>query len=218
MELISWFIDIVLHLDKHLTELVANYHVWVYLILFLIIFCETGLVVTPFLPGDSLLFAVGALAAVDRTGTLDATWVWIMLTFAAVLGNEVNFRVGRAIGPRAFSGGLRWLKQDYLLRTQRFYEKHGGKTIILSRFIPIIRTFAPFVAGVGQMQRRRFAAYNVAGGFGWVTIFIWGGYLFGNVPLIKENFGLVTIGIVVVSVLPVVWGLLSKPKDLPAQG
>jgi membrane-associated protein len=216
MELISWFIDVVLHLDKHLTELVANYHIWVYLILFLIIFCETGLVVTPFLPGDSLLFAVGALAAVDQTGTLDATWVWILLTFAAVLGNEVNFRIGRAIGPRAFSGGVRWLKQDYLVRTQRFYEKHGGKTIILSRFIPIIRTFAPFVAGVGQMQRRRFAAYNVAGGFAWVTIFTWGGYLFGNVPVVKENFGLVTIGIVVVSVLPVVWGLLSKPKDLPA--
>jgi membrane-associated protein len=213
MELISWFIDVILHLDKHLTELVADYHIWVYLILFLIIFCETGLVVTPFLPGDSLLFAVGALAAVDQTGTLDATWMWILLTFAAVLGNEVNFRVGRVVGPRAFSGGLRWLKQDYLVRTQRFYDKHGGKTIILSRFIPIIRTFAPFVAGVGQMQRRRFAAYNVAGGFAWVTLFIWGGYLFGNVPVVKENFGLVTIGIVVVSVLPVVWGLLTKPKS-----
>jgi membrane-associated protein len=213
MELISWFIDVVLHLDRHLTELVADYHVWVYLILFLIIFCETGLVVTPFLPGDSLLFAIGALAAVDQTGTLDATWVWVLLTFAAVLGNEVNFRIGRAIGPRAFSGGLRWLKQDYLVRTQLFYEKHGGKTIILSRFIPIIRTFAPFVAGVGQMRRRRFAAYNVAGGFAWVTIFTWGGYLFGNVPVVKENFGLVTIGIVVISVLPVVWGLVSKKSD-----
>jgi Uncharacterized membrane-associated protein len=213
MELISWFIDVVLHLDKHLTELVADYHIWVYLILFLIVFCETGLVVTPFLPGDSLLFAVGALAAVDQTGTLSAVWVWVLLTFAAVLGNEVNFRIGRAIGPRAFSGGLRWLKQDYLVRTQQFYEKHGGKTIILSRFIPIIRTFAPFVAGVGQMRRRRFAAYNVVGGFTWVTLFTWGGYLFGNMPIVKENFGLVTIGIVVVSVLPVVWGLLSKPKS-----
>jgi len=213
MELISWFIDLVLHLDKHLTELVANYHLWVYAIIFLIVFCETGLVVTPFLPGDSLLFAVGALAAVDQTGTLDATWVWVLLTFAAVLGNEVNFRVGRAIGPRAFSGGLRWLKQDYLIRTQQFYDKHGGKTIILSRFIPIIRTFAPFVAGVGQMKRRRFAAYNIVGGFAWVTIFIWGGYLFGNVPIVKQNFGLVTIGIVVVSVLPVVWGLLQKDNS-----
>ena len=213
MELISWFIDLVLHLDKHLTELVANYHRWVYAIIFLIVFCETGLVVTPFLPGDSLLFALGALAAVDQTGTLHAPAIWLLLTFAAVLGNEVNFRVGRAIGPRAFSGGLRWLKQDYLIRTQQFYDKHGGKTIILSRFIPIIRTFAPFVAGVGQMKRRRFAAYNIVGGFAWVTIFIWGGYLFGNVPIVKQNFGLVTIGIVVVSVLPVVWGLLQKDNS-----
>jgi membrane-associated protein len=212
MELISWFIDLVLHLDKHLTELVADYHLWVYAIVFLIIFCETGLVVTPILPGDSLLFALGALAAVDQSGTLHAPLVWLLLTLAAVLGNEVNFRIGRAIGPRAFSGGLRWMKQEYLIRTQQFYEKHGGKTIILSRFIPIIRTFAPFVAGVGQMKRRRFAAYNVAGGFAWVTLFIWGGYLFGNVPIVKQNFGLVTIGIVVVSVLPVVWGLLKKDK------
>jgi membrane-associated protein len=218
MELISWFIDLVLHLDKHLTELVANYHLWVYAIIFLIVFCETGLVVTPFLPGDSLLFALGALAAVDQTGTLHAPAIWLLLTLAAVLGNEVNFRVGRAIGPRAFSGGLRWLKQEYLIRTQQFYDKHGGKTIILSRFIPIIRTFAPFVAGVGQMKRRRFAAYNVAGGIAWVTLFIWGGYLFGNVPMVKQNFGLVTIGIVVVSVLPVVWGLLGgKKKELPSQ-
>jgi membrane-associated protein len=149
---------------------------------------------------------------VDQTGTLHAPLIWLLLMFAAVLGNEVNFRVGRAIGPRAFSGGLRWLKQDYLIRTQQFYEKHGGKTIILSRFIPIIRTFAPFVAGVGQMRRRRFAAYNIVGGVTWVTLFIWGGYLFGNVPIVKQNFGLVTIGIVVVSVLPVLWGLLKKPQ------
>ena len=213
MELISWFIDLVLHLDKHLTELVADYHLWVYAIIFLLVFCETGLVVTPFLPGDSLLFALGALAAVDQTGTLHAPLIWLLLTVAAVLGNEVNFRIGRAIGPRAFSGGMRWLKQDYLIRTQQFYEKHGGKTIILSRFIPIIRTFAPFVAGVGQMKRRRFAAYNVTGGFAWVTLFIWGGFLFGNVPIVKQHFGLVTIGIVVVSVLPVVWGLLKNPKS-----
>jgi membrane-associated protein len=212
MELISWFIDFVLHLDKHLTELVADYHLWIYAILFLIIFCETGLVVTPILPGDSLLFAVGALAAVDESGTLNATYVWALLIAAAVLGNEVNFRIGRAIGPRAFSGGLRWMKQEYLIRTQQFYERHGGKTIILSRFVPIIRTFAPFVAGVGQMQRRRFAAYNVVGGVTWVTLFIWGGYLFGNVPIVKDNFGLVTIGILVLSVLPIAWGLLSKPK------
>lgn len=216
MEFITWFIDLVLHLDKHLTELVAQYHFWVYAILFLIIFCETGLVVTPVLPGDSLLFAVGALAAIDSSGTLNAVWLWLLLIGAAIIGNEVNFRIGRAVGPRAFSGTIRWLKQDYLLKTQAFYDRHGGKTIVLSRFVPIIRTFAPFVAGVGMMQRRRFAAYNFAGGVAWVTIFIWGGYLFGNVPIIKNNFGIVTIVIVVVSVLPVVWGLLKpEPKAEP---
>src|SRR5688572_19742664 len=179
MELITWFIDFILHLDKHLTDLVAQYHIWIYAILFLIVFCETGLVVTPFLPGDSLLFAVGALAAVDETGTLNAAIVWVLLIVAAILGNETNFRIGRAIGPRAFSGNFRWMKREYLLKTQAFYEKHGGKTIILSRFIPIIRTFAPFVAGVGQMQRRKFAMYNFAGCLAWVTIFIWGGFIFG---------------------------------------
>jgi membrane-associated protein len=216
MELITSFIDIILHLDKHLTELVAQYHVWVYAILFLIIFCETGLVVTPFLPGDSLLFALGALAAVDQTGTLNPLWLWLLLMAAAILGNEVNFRIGRAVGPRAFSGTIRWLKQDYMLKTQAFYDKHGGKTIVLSRFVPIIRTFAPFVAGVGQMKRRRFAAYNVAGGFAWVTLFIWGGYLFGNVPVIKDNFGIVTIIIIVLSLIPVAIGFLrpTRPSDI----
>ncbi len=215
MELISWFVDFILHLDRHLTDLVAAYHIWIYVILFLIVYCETGLVVTPFLPGDSLLFAVGALAAVDATGTLNATLVWALLIVAAILGNETNFQIGRAIGPRAFSGNFRWLKREYLLKTQAFYEKHGGKTIVLSRFIPIIRTFAPFVAGVGQMQRRNFSLYNFGGGFAWVTIFIWGGYLFGNVPIIKNNFGIVTIAIIVISLLPVVWGFL-KPAPAPS--
>jgi membrane-associated protein len=212
MELILWFVDFILHLDRHLTELVADYHMWIYAILFAIIFCETGLVVTPFLPGDSLLFAVGALAAVDASGTLDVTLVWVLLIIAAILGNEVNFRVGRMIGPRAFSGDIRWLKKEYLDRTAAFYEKHGGKTIILSRFVPIIRTFAPFVAGVGAMQRRKFALYNFGGGFLWVTLFIWGGYLFGNVPIIKENFGVVTILIIALSLLPVAWGFLRPAK------
>ena len=211
-EFFTWFIDFVLHLDQHLTELVAQYHVWVYVILFVIIFCETGLVVTPFLPGDSLLFALGALAAVDQTGTLSAFWLWLLLMAAAILGNETNFRIGRAIGPRAFSGTIPWLKQDYLLKTQAFYEKHGGKTIVLSRFVPIIRTFAPFVAGVGTMHRRRFAMYNFGGAFAWVTLFIWGGYLFGNIPLIKDNFGIVTILIIVLSLVPVAIGLLSPTK------
>lgn len=212
MELIAWFIDFILHLDKHLTELVADYHVWVYAILFAIIFCETGLVVTPFLPGDSLLFAIGALAAVDETGTLNAVLIWLLLMAAAILGNETNFRIGRAVGPPAFSGNIRWLKQDYLNRTAAFYDKHGGKTIILSRFVPIIRTFAPFVAGVGAMQRRKFAAYNFSGAFLWVTTFIWGGYLFGNVPIIKDNFGVVTIGIIVLSLIPFAWSFLRPAR------
>lgn len=209
MELVHWFIDFILHLDRHLTEMVVMYQVWVYAILFLIIFAETGFVVTPFLPGDSLLFAAGALAAIDQTGTLNAVYLWLLLVIAAVLGNEVNYRIGAFIGPRAFSGQIRWLKRDYLLKTQAFYDRHGGKTIVMSRFLPIIRTFAPFVAGIGRMRPAIFAAYNIGGGFAWVTIFIWGGYLFGNVPIIKNNFGVVTIAIIVISLVPVAWGLLQ---------
>ncbi|WP_174842465.1 DedA family protein [Steroidobacter cummioxidans] len=208
MELITWFIDFVLHLDKHLIELIADYHYWIYAILFVIIFCETGVVVTPILPGDSLLFALGALAAVDTTGTLNAPALWALLMVAAWLGDAVNFRIGRAVGPRAFSGTIPWLKKEYLDRTHAFYEKYGGKTIVLARFVPIVRTFAPFVAGVGDMNRAKFFTYNLLGGFLWVSIFIWGGYLFGNVPLIKENFGIVTIAIIVISVMPVVWELM----------
>ena len=211
MELITWFVDFILHLDEHLIELIADYHLWVYAILFLIIFCETGVVVTPFLPGDSLLFALGALAAVDDTGTLNAPALWALLMVAAWLGDFTNFRIGRAIGPRAFSGNIRWLKKEYMDRTHEFYVRHGGKTIVLARFVPIIRTFAPFVAGVGDMDRAKFFTYNLFGGFLWVTIFIWGGYLFGNVPLIKENFGVVTILIIIISLLPVVWELL-RPR------
>jgi len=213
MELISWFINLVLHLDKHLTELVATYQYWVYGILFLIIFCETGLVVTPFLPGDSLLFAVGALSAVDQTGTLNALLIWLLLMLAAVLGNELNYRIGGVIGPRAFSGQFRWLKQEYLLRAQMFYDRHGGMAIVLSRFLPIIRTFAPFVAGVGQMRALQFLKFNLLGGIGWVSLFIWGGYLFGNVPIIKNNFGVVTIVIIVVSLLPLLWAALKPSSE-----
>ncbi len=212
MELIAYFIDFILHLDQHLTELVAEYHIWVYAILFAIIFCETGLVVTPFLPGDSLLFALGALAAVDQTGTLEPTTLWAMLIVAAVLGDGVNYKIGNYIGPRAFSGTIRWLKQDYLLKTQAFYERHGGKTVVLARFVPIVRTFAPFVAGVGSMRWAKFTMYNVSGALIWVTTFIWGGYLFGNVPIIKENFGIVTIVIIVLSLVPLAIGLLRPAK------
>jgi membrane-associated protein len=213
MALVTWFIDFILHLDRHLTDLVAMYQYWVYAILFLIVFAETGFVVTPFLPGDSLLFAVGALAAVDQTGTLNPAYVWILLIVAAFLGNELNYLVGRYLGPRAFTGKIPGLKREYLLKTQAFYDKHGRKTIVLSRFLPIIRTFAPFVAGIGHMRRTTFSSYNIGGAVAWVTIFIWGGFLFGNVPIIKNNFGVVTIAIIVISLLPLAWGLLQSRRS-----
>jgi membrane-associated protein len=202
--LISWFIDLVLHLDKHLVDLLTDYHAWIYAILFAVIFCETGLVVTPFLPGDSLLFAVGALAAIDTSGTLNAPLLFVLLATAAVLGNTLNYSIGRAIGPPAFSGRYRLLKVEYLHRTEDFFKRHGGMAVALSRFMPIIRTFAPFVAGVGRMPYGRFLGYNLLGGILWVTLFLWGGYLFGNIPLVKQNFGVVTILIIVVSLLPLV--------------
>jgi len=200
--MLAWLLDLVLHLDRHLVELLARYDLWIYPILFAVIFAETGLVVTPFLPGDSLLFAVGALAAVDTSGTLSAPWVSVLLGAAAVLGNIVNYSIGRAIGPPAFSGRYRWLRVEYLRRTEEFFRRHGGMAILLSRFMPIIRTCAPFVAGIARMPYARFLAYNFAGGFAWVLLFVWGGYLFGNIPLVKTHFGLVTLGIIFLSLLP----------------
>jgi membrane-associated protein len=199
---LSWFIDLVLHLDRHLVDIVSQYHYWVYGILFAVVFAETGFVVTPILPGDSLLFATGALAAVDTSGTLNAPLLSVLLGVAAVLGNSLNYAIGRFIGPAAFSGRYRLLKVEYLRRTEAFFVRYGGMAIFLSRFMPIIRTFMPFVAGVGHMPYARFQGYNIAGGFCWVLLFIWGGYLFGNIPLVKNNFGLVTIFIVLVSLLP----------------
>lgn len=210
MELIRWFVDLVLHLDSHLVELLRDYHFWVYLILFAIVFAETGFVVTPFLPGDSLLFAAGALAAVDTSGTLTPELLSVTLVVAAIAGNTTNYHFGRWIGAPAFSGKYRFLKVDYLKRTESFFEKHGSMTIVLSRFAPIIRTCAPFVAGVARMPYGRFQAYNVAGALAWVLSFTWAGYFFGNIPFIKDNFGLVTIGIVVVSLIPVAWVALRK--------
>ena len=210
MELIHWFVDIVLHLDKHLVGMLRDYHFWVYGILFAIVFAETGFVVTPFLPGDSLLFAAGALAAVDTSGTLTAPLLSLVLVLAAVAGNTTNYHIGRWIGPPAFSGKYRWLKVDYLRRTEGFFDRHGSMTIVLSRFAPIIRTCAPFVAGVARMPYGRFQAYNVVGGLAWVLAFVWTGFFFGNIAFIKENFGLVTIGIVLVSMIPVVWVALRK--------
>jgi membrane-associated protein len=213
--LILWFVDLVLHLDKHLLELLQQFGPWIYIILFAIIFAETGFVVTPFLPGDSLLFAVGALAAVDTTGTLNAPLISALLALAAVLGNTVNYQVGHIIGPRAFTGRVRFLKVEYLRRTEAFFEKYGPMTIVVSRFMPIIRTFAPFVAGIGRMAYLRFQGYNILGGVSWVMLFIWGGYLFGNIPVIKNNFGIVTILIIVVSVMPALLAVLKR-KRAPA--
>jgi membrane-associated protein len=200
--MLAWLIDLILHLDRHLVELLVRYELWIYPILFAVIFAETGLVVTPFLPGDSLLFAVGALAAVDGSGTLQAPLASVTLGAAAVLGNTVNYSIGRAIGQPAFSGRYRLLKVEYLTRTEEFFRRHGAMAVFLSRFVPIIRTCAPFVAGVGHMPYRRFLVYNFAGGFAWVLLFIWGGYLFGNIPFVKQHFGLVTLAIIGASLVP----------------
>jgi len=200
MELLKALFEILLHLDKHLDLLIRNYGVWTYAILFLIIFLETGLVVTPFLPGDSLLFAAGTFAAL---GSLDARWLVISLSIAAIAGDTVNYWIGYTIGPKVFSKEKsRFLNKEYLYRTHRFYEKYGGKTIILARFIPIIRTFAPFVAGIGSMTYRSFLIYNISGGIAWVVIFVLGGYLFGNIPVVKQNFSLVIFAIIILSILP----------------
>ncbi len=211
IELAQAFLDFVLHLDAHLIELMRQYGAWIYGILFLIVFCETGLVVTPWLPGDSLLFAVGALAAIDTSGTLSAPLVAALLIVAAILGNSTNYAIGRAIGPPAFSGRYRFLKVDYLRRTEKYFTEHGGKTVVLSRFMPIIRTFAPFVAGVGRMPYGRFQLFKVGGAVLWVVLFIGGGYFFGNIPLIKNNFGIVTIAIIAASLVPIALVLL-QPK------
>ena len=204
MELFQFILDLLLNLDEHLIELLSQYGLWIYAILFLIVFAETGLVVTPWLPGDSLLFAVGALTAIDTSGTLTLPWVISLLITAAILGNSSNYAIGRSIGPPAFSGRYRLLKIEYLQRTEMFFNKHGGKTVVLSRFLPILRPFAPFVAGVGRMDYGRFQMYNVVGAVSWVLTFVIGGYLFGNVPIIRDNFGVVTLIIIAASMVPVV--------------
>lgn len=203
IDLIKGLIDFILHIDQHLVQIVSDYKSWTYIILFLIIFAETGLVVTPFLPGDSLLFATGAIIAKPEA-ELNIFTMLILLIIAAILGDMVNYAIGRKIGVRAFSGRYRFLKKEYLERTQAFYERHGGKTIIYARFIPIIRTFAPFVAGVGTMSYRKFASYNVIGGIVWIASFLFLGYFFGGIPIIKQNFTYVILIIIIASVLPAV--------------
>lgn len=210
MEFLHQAIEVFLHLDRHLTEITSQYGTWTYAILFLIIFAETGLVVTPFLPGDSLLFAAGAIAAL---GGLDVRLLVVLLIVAAILGDTVNYWIGARIGRRAFSGDIRFIRQEYLHRTEHFYEKHGGKTIILARFVPIIRTFAPFVAGVGIMEYRRFLLFNVVGGVVWVTGFTLAGYYFGNLPVVKQNFSLVVLAIIVLSVLPIVIEVVKARRN-----
>jgi len=205
IELLQMFLDFFLNLDTHLVELLQRYGVWIYAILFLIVFSETGLVVTPWLPGDSLLFAVGALIAIDTSGTLQLPVVIGLLITAAILGNTCNYAIGKHIGPPAFSGRYRLLRVEHLQRTESFFSKHGGKTIVLSRFLPILRTFAPFVAGVGRMDYGRFQLFNVLGAVSWVLTFVIGGYLFGNIPVIRENFGIVTLAIIVGTLLPMLW-------------
>jgi len=202
MDLLRQVLDFVLHLDRHLHDIISTYGGWTYLLLFATVFCETGLVITPFLPGDSLLFAAGTFAA---TGALRLEWLLLLLATAAILGDTVNYWIGAALRHRlADRGKLRFVKQAHLDRTHAFYEKYGAKTIIIARFVPIVRTFAPFVAGVGEMSYRKFMTYNLVGGIGWVLIFVLGGYFFGNLPFVKSNFSLVILAIIVVSVLPAV--------------
>jgi len=210
MELIHHFVDLLLHLDKHLAVIIQQYGGWTYLILFLIIFCETGLVATPILPGDSLLFATGAFAA---AGALDVTVVLILLAIAAIAGDTLNYWIGAYIGPKAFQyKNSRFFKKEYLIRTHEFYEKHGGKTIIIARFMPIIRTFAPFVAGVGEMSYSRFLSYNVVGGILWINLLVLAGYFFGNIPFVKKNFTMVIFVIIFLSILPGIIEFLRHRK------
>jgi membrane-associated protein len=210
MEFFSFIIDFILHIDQHLTELAAQYGVWIYGILFLIIFCETGLVVMPLLPGDSLLFAAGSIAAI---GKMNIHLMVVLLIIAAILGDAVNFMVGKYFGEKLFSNpNSKIFKQSHLQKTQQFYAKHGGKTIILARFIPIVRTFAPFVAGMGHMSYHHFLAYNVIGGVLWVTIFSYLGYFFGNMDIVKDNLSLVLVAIIVLSILPAIIEIIRHKR------
>lgn len=203
-------VDLLLHLDKHLDAAIAEYGTWTYGLLFLIVFLETGLVVTPILPGDSLLFAAGAFAA---RGSLELPWLLGLLFIAAVLGDAVNYSIGHFLGPKVLTGRYRFLKPEYLAKTQQFYDRYGGKTIIIARFVPIVRTFAPFMAGVGSMSYWKFGAYNVLGALLWVFACTVAGYLFGNIAVVKDNFTLVVLGIVFVSILPAVFEYLRSRRE-----
>jgi membrane-associated protein len=214
MELIAYFIDIVLHLDKHLAVMVQQYGVWIYAILFAIIFSETGFVVTPFLPGDSLLFVAGALAAL---GGMDIMILIAVLLAAAALGNTLNYQIGRYLGPKVFQWeNSRFFNKAALLKTQAFYETHGGKTLVISRFLPLFRTFAPFVAGIGAMTWARFTFFNLIGAFAWVVSLTLAGYFFGNLPWVQKNLSAVILGIIAISLIPVVIGWWQHRKEASA--
>lgn len=213
MDMLLNFIDIFIHLDQHLSLLIQSFGGWAYLIVFLVIFCETGLVVTPILPGDSLLFGLGAFAAM---GALKVEWLFVMLSIAAIAGDTVNYMIGHYVGPRVFAReNGRFFKKEYLERTHRFYEKYGGKTIVIARFVPIIRTFAPFVAGIGSMTYSRFIVYNIVGGISWIAVFIFGGYYFGNLSIVKRNFTLVIFAIIFISILPGVIEYVRQRRQIP---
>jgi membrane-associated protein len=209
LEIIHSLIDFILHIDKHLAEITSQYQGWTYLILFVIIFAETGFVVTPFLPGDSLLFAAGALIAGGASG-LDIHLLAVILIIAAFAGNTVNYMLGNYLGPKVFKEKNKILKLSYYIQTKAFFDKHGGKAVIFSRFMPIIRTIAPFVAGVGRMPIGRYSLYNIIGGVSWIVLFLYGGYLFGGVPFFKNNFSLVAIGIVLLSILPPIFAFIKS--------
>jgi membrane-associated protein len=216
MELVRWFADVFLHLDRHLAEVIANYGGYTYGLLFVIVFLETGLVITPLLPGDSLLFAAGTFAAL---GSLNVWAVVGLLCVAAILGDTVNYAIGKFLGPKVFHlQKSRLFNPDHLRRTHAFYEKYGGKTIIIARFVPVVRTFAPFVAGIGAMTYTRFIAYNVIGGVAWVLVCVFAGYFFGNLPLVRNNFSLAILAIVVISVLPAVFEYLKHRREHASAG
>lgn len=220
MDVLLHAVDVFRHLDTYLVELVAQYGLWIYAILFLVLFCETGLVVTPFLPGDSLLFAAGALAAASTPEQPGLSMVVLvpLLIVAAVVGDAVNFAVGSRVGPGILEKEkIPFIKKAHLLRTQAFYDKHGSKTIVLARFVPIVRTFAPFIAGIGKMQYRVFATYNIVGAVAWVVICAGAGYFFGNIPVVKKNFELVVLGIIFISVIPIALEVLKSLRKPAAQ-
>jgi len=214
MDIINKLLEMFLHLDVYLGQIIQQYGALTYLILFGVIFAETGLVVTPFLPGDSLIFAAGTFAA---RGWLDPIILFITLTAAAILGDTVNYWIGHAVGSRAFTGEVKWIKKEYMERTHAFFEKYGGKTIVLARFVPIVRTFAPFVAGVGEMTYKHFITYNIVGGVLWVGIFLGLGYFFGNIPFVQKNFELVIIAIILISVVPAFYEIIKAKLEKKAE-